>query len=53
MITSILILVLLNIELSPVNSQQGFVHFPNTKPEGEDYILYIINYEIKELQQEI
>ena len=43
MITYILLL-LLNIELSPVKSQNGFIHFPNTTPEGKDW--NNINYEI-------
>ena len=32
-----ILLLLLNIELVPVKSQKGFIHFPNTKPEGKDW----------------
>ena len=32
---AIVILVLVNIDLTPVKSQQGFIHFPISKPEGK------------------
>ena len=32
---AIVLLLLVNIELTPVKSQKGFIHFPISKPEGK------------------